>query len=615
MPSLAALVCRPGPLGASPLTAQAGDAKAGSVTAQSTATGSGIAAPEAGYRIVGSNGGVYSLGQGLGYGSVNASRLKAPVVGLAPTPSGEGYWVAAANGQVFAFGDAVPHGSLLGVHLTKPIVGIAATPSGDGYWLVASDGGVFSFGDARFYGSTGAVRLVKPIVGMAPTRSGRGYWLVASDGGVFSFGDAWFYGSTGAVRLVKPIVGMAPTRSGRGYWLVASDGGVFSFGDSRFYGSAGRLHLPAPIVGMTTTVSGAGYWMVGSTGRVYAYGDAAFYGSVATPERTRIVGMAVNPGEPTALASSPEFDSPSGLAIAGSHLWVTNQAGNSVTAVDPSSGSWRGVFGGADYGFSQPDAITSWRSDVFVASAGGAVTEFLASDALPLRVMSGPDYKLVDPVAITVTNGIVLVLNAGKPSATPSMAGSITEISAATGAVLRTIAGPSFAFDDPVAMAVNGPDVFVADRANDSVTEVAVASGSLLGVTSGGTLDQPDGVAVSAGNVWVSDGATDAVTEINLAGDIVATLTDSTGDYGFWLPSAEVTDGGNFFVATPFGTSPMVTKVWLRPLELHRNGSCVTPTGRTTSAISRLSLSMVTISGSPAGRAPTAQLRERGTDR
>ena len=32
--------------------------------------------------------------------------------------------------------------------LNQPVVGMAPTPSGEGYWLVAADGGVFSFGDA-----------------------------------------------------------------------------------------------------------------------------------------------------------------------------------------------------------------------------------------------------------------------------------------------------------------------------------------------------------------------------------------------------------------------------------------------------------------------------------
>ena len=51
--------------------------------------------------------------------------------------------------------------------LRAPMVGMAATPSGHGYRFVASDGGIFSFGDAKFYGSTGAIRLARPIVGIS----------------------------------------------------------------------------------------------------------------------------------------------------------------------------------------------------------------------------------------------------------------------------------------------------------------------------------------------------------------------------------------------------------------------------------------------------------------
>ena len=131
------------------------------------------------------------------------------------SPTGEaaarkpiGYWLVASDGGIFAFGDAVFKGSTGAITLNRPIVGMAPTPSGNGYWLVASDGGIFAFGDAVFKGSTGAITLNRPIVGMAPTPSGNGYWLVASDGGIFAFGDAVFKGSTGAITLNRPIVGM-----------------------------------------------------------------------------------------------------------------------------------------------------------------------------------------------------------------------------------------------------------------------------------------------------------------------------------------------------------------------------------------------------------------------
>jgi hypothetical protein len=216
------------------------------------------------------------------FGSLGGLALNQPIVGMAPTPTGDGYWLVARDGGVFAFGDAGFYGSTGAFRLRRPIVGIAATPRGEGYWLVASDGGIFAFGDARFYGSTGGLALRRPIVGMAATRTGRGYWLVASDGGVFTFGDARFYGSAGGLQLRHPIVDIARTRTGRGYWLVASDGGVFTFGDARFYGSTGGLALRQPIVGIAPSIFSSGYWLVARDGGVFNFGGADFHGSLGT---------------------------------------------------------------------------------------------------------------------------------------------------------------------------------------------------------------------------------------------------------------------------------------------------------------------------------------------
>jgi peptidoglycan/xylan/chitin deacetylase (PgdA/CDA1 family) len=239
------------------------------------------------------------------FGSTAAMALRAPIVGMAATPTGNGYWLVAADGGVFAFGDAGFFGSTAAMALRAPIVGMAAAATGNGYWLVAADGGVFAFGDAGFFGSTAAMALRAPIVGMAAWPCGFGYWLVAAstalrgpivalaawpcgfgywlvaaDGGVFAFGDAGFFGSTATVALRAPIVGMAAQPWGLGYWLVAADGGVFAFGDAGFFGSTATMALRAPIVGMAATPSGLGYWLGGADGGIFAFGDAPFFGSM-----------------------------------------------------------------------------------------------------------------------------------------------------------------------------------------------------------------------------------------------------------------------------------------------------------------------------------------------
>jgi hypothetical protein len=246
-----------------------------------------------GYQLAAADGGVFSFGDAVFYGSTGALHLNRPVVGMAATPDHGGYWLVASDGGIFAFGDAHFYGSMGGRPLDAPIVGMAATPDGKGYWEVASDGGVFSFGDAAFYGSRGGQPLNRPVVGMASSPTGHGYWLVASDGGVFTYGDATFHGSAGALALNAPVVGMAATNGGGGYWLAAADGGIFAYGDAPFFGSAGGLPLNAPVVGMAPTIDGGGYWLAAADGGIFNYGDAAFFGSMGgTRLNAPVVGAA-----------------------------------------------------------------------------------------------------------------------------------------------------------------------------------------------------------------------------------------------------------------------------------------------------------------------------------
>ena len=287
-------------------------------------------------------------------------------------------------------------------------------------------------------------------------------------------------------------------------------------------------------------------------------------GSISFATLALALGTVVAPT--TAHASSPrvsganEFDEPTGLAMGGGHLWVTNEAGDSVTEINPSNGAWIATVARAKgYRFNKPVAITLNGANLFIVNAGDSVTEITASSGKLVRVITGARFHFANPVAITSTGNTMLVLNAGSANA-PS--GSITEFNARTGAFLRRVSGATFAFSNPQALTVSGANIFVADEGNGSVTEVNVANGALVRVITGQGLDAPDGIAVSSGNVWVADAASNAATDINATtGAVIATYSDSDGDYGFGQPSAVIAAQGNVYVMTPYSTSPMVTKV------------------------------------------------------
>ncbi len=258
----------------------------------------------------------------------------------------------------------------------------------------------------------------------------------------------------------------------------------------------------------------------------------------------------------TSLTSGHEFDYPVGLAFSGGKLWVANEMGNSVSEINPADGTWLASLTSGPYGIEHPTSIASYGSDVFVANSVGSVSEISASTRKLVRIVFGKQYRFKNPVAITETGGRVLVLNAGTGR------GSITEFNAHNGALIRVISGSQYDFLGASAFATYGADVFVADKTTDAVTEVNMISGRRVRVVSGQGLSGPDGIAVNAGRVWVSDATTSSATEINASsGAVLATFTDSEAQYGFWDPATVIAAGSDVYIATPYGTSPMVTRV------------------------------------------------------
>ncbi|MGQ0521960.1 MAG: superoxide dismutase family protein, partial [Actinomycetota bacterium] len=290
-----------------------------------------------------------------------------------------GYWMVASDGGVFGFGKAGFLGSMGATRLNQPMVGLAATPSKAGYWLVASDGGVFGFGDAKFFGSTGGTRLNQPVVGMAAP-SGQASAILKDTSGK-ALGSVQFSPS-GATQVRVDVVAEgltpgwhgfhvhtkadctvgdvanpftaagghlgsgAPLNQGHGSHdgdmplLYANADGVAraSFRTDNFTlaqlldadGSAVIVHagadnygniptarydtkpVPGGAVPDSTTLgtgdaglrqrcglaerTGDGYWLVASDGGVFGFGDAKFFGSTGGTRLNRPVnGMAATP--------------------------------------------------------------------------------------------------------------------------------------------------------------------------------------------------------------------------------------------------------------------------------------------------------------------------------
>jgi YVTN family beta-propeller protein len=150
---------------------------------------------------------------------------------------------------------------------------------------------------------------------------------------------------------------------------------------------------------------------------------------------------------------------PGGISSDGTHVWVTNYHGNTVTELDASTGAVVQTIGVG----SGPEGISSDNADVWVANYGSG-------------------------------NG-----------------NTVTELDASTGAVVQTIGVGNF---PPNSISSDGTHVWVAsfDYIGSSLTELGASTGAVIGTI--GVGKSPDGVSSDGTHVWVANGGDDTVTEI-----------------------------------------------------------------------------------------------------
>jgi len=251
-----------------------------------------------------------------------------------------------------------------------------------------------------------------------------------------------------------------------------------------------------------------------------------------------------------------DFDAPTSVALVGADLFVTNGANNSVTEIKASDGSYVATISGKRFGFDSPVAIVAVGNDLFVANrANNSVTEFRASGRRHIRTIRGASYGFGDPIALASSGQDLFVLNG---------AGSITEVAVASGGLIGTASGPVFGFDDPTGFAVADGKVFVANSADNTVTVLNAANRAFIASLSGSPFEfnTPIGVAFDGTNVWVTNQADESVTEFS-----PATLDElnvlMSGNLPMVGPIAY--GDGYVFTVSPPGASPMVSQITPSP--------------------------------------------------
>jgi len=272
------------------------------------------------------------------------------------------------------------------------------------------------------------------------------------------------------------------------------------------------------------------------------------------------VALALAPAGALAATSSRfGFNGPTGVAVQGQHVWVTNANANSVTELSATDGSLVRVVSLGDATLTvEPMGIAATNSGVWVAGLGASsIFELSTTNGSIVRTLSSAG--LNGPVGVAVGGSTVWTANQTHlediSGATIPFSTSIKRFNAGTGALEGQIAGSTAnGLNGTVAVALGGANAWVANVNSNTVTEFHAATGSLVRVVRGDGINSPQSVVVSGSHVWIANQNGNSVTELNARDGSLVRIV-SGGAYGFDGPTFLAANAAHVWVTNPFADS------------------------------------------------------------
>lgn len=215
--------------------------------------------------------------------------------------------------------------------------------------------------------------------------------------------------------------------------------------------------------------------------------------------------------------TSVRLSEPSGVAMVGTELFVADSRNHAIRKVELRTGEVTNLAGRAGESGS--------------ADGTGAAARFrhpfgIATDGKNLYVTDMDNHTIRK---IVITTGAVTTL-----------AGSAGSKGSADGK------GSAARFDDPAGIAIDGRALYVADHANNTIRKVAIRtaavttlagsageSGSANGTGAAARFNEPIGIATDGRNLYVAERGNHTIRKIAIRTGEVTTLAGSAGEYGF----------------------------------------------------------------------------------
>ena len=165
-----------------------------------------------------------------------------------------------------------------------------------------------------------------------------------------------------------------------------------------------------------------------------------------------------------------------GNAAIGTSLEIGPQWPNDTVKIDVPTMAYVTTLRGADYGLKNPIGAAIDGKDLWVTNeAGDSVTEISIRTNAPVRVVVDHT-NLPTPGPITVGDGYVFTLS---PPGDSPMVTQVTPNNGTVPWMMCNTNGP-YLFSNPQAAVVSGSNLWVVSKASSSLTEMNTDSGALI---------------------------------------------------------------------------------------------------------------------------------------
>jgi len=235
-----------------------------------------------------------------------------------------------------------------------------------------------------------------------------------------------------------------------------------------------------------------------------------------TTDVTTLAGTAGNLGSNDGTGAAAQFNYPFRITTDGTNLYVADISNQIIRQVVIATGVVTTLAG---------TALSTGYTDGIGAAAQFSNPEGITTDGTNLYVVD-TNNEIIRQVVIAT--GVVTTL-----AGTAGMRGSTD----GTGATAQ--------FDNPVGITTDGTNLYVADRNNDAIRKIVIATGVVTtlagtagnsggadGIGAAAQFRNPEGITTDGTNLYVADTGNEIIRQVVIATGVVTTLAGTAGMRG-----------------------------------------------------------------------------------